>query len=51
VVVIEGLDFAAFPQAARRAAVTMAQTPDEALRAVGVLSAMLGLMVVWLVRG
>jgi uncharacterized protein len=51
VFVIEGLVFAAFPQAARRAVVTVAQTPDEALRVVGLLSAVLGLVVVWLVRG
>jgi uncharacterized protein len=51
VFIIEGLVFAAFPRAARRAAVTMAQTPDEALRVVGLLSAVLGLIVVWLVRG
>jgi uncharacterized protein len=51
VFVIEGLVFAAFPQAARRAVATMTQTPDEALRVVGLLSAVLGLVVVWLVRG
>jgi uncharacterized protein len=51
VFIIEGLVFAAFPQAARRAAVMMAQTPDEALRVAGLLSAVLGLVVVWLVRG
>jgi uncharacterized protein YjeT (DUF2065 family) len=51
VFVIEGLVFAAFPQAARRAVLTMTQTPDEALRVVGLLSAVLGLVVVWLVRG
>lgn len=51
VFIIEGLMFAAFPQATRRAAVTMTQTPDEALRLVGLLSAVLGLTVLWLVRG
>ncbi len=51
VFIIEGLVFAAFPQAARRAAVTMTQTPDEALRLVGLLSAVFGLTVLWLVRG
>jgi uncharacterized protein YjeT (DUF2065 family) len=48
--VIEGLVLAAFPQAARRAVATMAQAPDAALRAVGILSAVIGLGVVWLVR-
>jgi uncharacterized protein YjeT (DUF2065 family) len=51
VFVIEGLVFAAFPQAARRAVAAMTQTPDEALRVAGLLSAALGLVVVWLVRG
>jgi uncharacterized protein len=51
VFVIEGLVFAAFPQAARRAVVTMTQTSDEGLRVVGILSAVLGLAMVWLVRG
>jgi uncharacterized protein len=51
VFIIEGLLFAAFPQAARRAVATMTQTPDETLRLVGLLSAVLGLLVLWLVRG
>jgi len=51
VFIIEGLVCAAFPQAARRAVVTMTQTPDDALRLVGLLGAVLGLMVLWLVRG
>jgi uncharacterized protein len=51
VFIIEGLVFAAFPHAARRAAVTTTQTPDEALRLVGLLSAVFGLTVLWLVRG
>jgi uncharacterized protein YjeT (DUF2065 family) len=51
VFVIEGLAFAAFPGAARRALMTMTQTPDEALRLAGIASAVLGLAVVWLVRG
>jgi uncharacterized protein len=51
VFIIEGLVFAAFPHAARRAAATMMQTPDEALRLVGLLSAVFGLAVFWLVRG
>jgi uncharacterized protein YjeT (DUF2065 family) len=51
VFIIEGLLFAAFPKAARRAVATMTQTPDEILRLVGLLSAVLGLLVLWLVRG
>jgi uncharacterized protein len=51
VFVIEGLTFAAFPQAARRAVAMMTQTPDDRLRAVGILSAVSGLVLLWLVRG
>jgi uncharacterized protein len=51
VFVIEGLTFAAFPQAAKRAVAMMTQTPDDRLRAVGILSAVSGLVMLWLVRG
>jgi uncharacterized protein YjeT (DUF2065 family) len=51
VFVIEGLIFAAFPEAAKRAIATMMQTPDQGLRLVGLFSAALGLAVLWLVRG
>jgi len=51
VFVIEGLVFAAFPEAAKRAVIAMTQTPDQGLRLVGLLSAVLGLAMLWLVRG
>jgi uncharacterized protein len=51
VFVIEGLIFAAFPQAAKRAVAAMMQTPDQGLRLVGLVSAALGLALLWLVRG
>jgi uncharacterized protein YjeT (DUF2065 family) len=51
VFVIEGLVFAAFPDAAKRAVVMMTQTPDQGLRLVGLLSAVLGMVILWLVRG
>ena len=51
VFVIEGLLFAAFPDAARRAVATIAITPDQTLRTTGIISAFIGLAVVWLVRG
>jgi uncharacterized protein YjeT (DUF2065 family) len=51
VFVIEGLTFAAFPQVARRAVAMMTQTPDDRLRAIGLLSAVSGLVMLWLVRG
>ncbi|HEY4773689.1 MAG TPA: DUF2065 domain-containing protein [Xanthobacteraceae bacterium] len=51
VFVIEGLVFAAFPGAAKRAVATVLETSDPVLRAVGLASAVLGLLVIWLVRG
>jgi uncharacterized protein YjeT (DUF2065 family) len=51
VLVIVGLVFAAFPAASKRAMAMMLETPESQLRAVGVVSAVLGLVVVWLVRG
>jgi uncharacterized protein YjeT (DUF2065 family) len=51
VFVIEGLLFAAFPDAARRSVATILNTPDQTLRTIGIVSAFLGLAVVWLVRG
>ena len=51
VFVIEGLVFAAFPAAAKRAMATVVETADVPLRLVGIASALLGLILVWLVRG
>ena len=51
VLVIEGLVFAAFPEQAKRAMASMLETPEASLRAVGIGSAILGLVVVWLARG
>ena len=51
VFVIEGLVFAAFPEMAKRAVAVMVQTPDQGLRLVGLFSAVLGLLILWLVRG
>jgi uncharacterized protein YjeT (DUF2065 family) len=48
---IEGLLFAAFPGLARRAMAHVAETPDGPLRAVGIVSAVVGVALVWLVRG
>ena len=50
VLVIEGLLFAAFPGAARRAMETAAETAESHLRLIGIVSAVLGVLVVWLVR-
>ena len=51
VFVIEGLIFAAFPEAAKRAMTSVLQTPDVSLRLIGIGSAIVGLAMVWLVRG
>jgi hypothetical protein len=51
VLVIEGLVFAAFPAASKRAVALMLETPESQLRAVGVGSAVLGVLIVWLARG
>ena len=51
VLVIEGLVFAAFPAAIKRAMAMMFETPDAQLRVVGIVSAVLGVLVVWAVRG
>ncbi|MCF8475981.1 MAG: DUF2065 domain-containing protein [Pseudolabrys sp.] len=51
VFVIEGLVFAAFPGHAKRAMQSVFETPDASLRAIGIGSALIGLVLVWLVRG
>ena len=51
VFVIEGLIFAAFPDAAKRAMTSVLETPDVSVRLIGVGSAVVGLIVVWLARG
>ena len=47
----EGLVFAAFPGAMRRAMASVIETPDSVLRLVGMVSAIIGVVVVWLIRG
>jgi len=51
VFVIEGIVFAAFPQIAKRAVGAVTEAPESTLRAVGLFSALIGLIVVWLMRG
>ena len=50
VFVIEGLVFAAFPVQAKRAMASVMETPEMTLRAIGIGSAVIGLVMVWLVR-
>jgi uncharacterized protein len=48
--VIEGLLFAAFPNATRRAMLEAARTPDEMVRKIGIACAVLGIAGLWVVR-
>ncbi len=51
VFVIEGLIFAAFPAHAKRAMASVLETHDGPLRVIGIGSAVVGVILVWLVRG
>jgi uncharacterized protein YjeT (DUF2065 family) len=51
VFVLEGLVFAGFPAAAKRAMASVVETPEATLRVIGVVSAVFGVLVVWFVRG
>lgn len=51
VLVIEGLMFAVSPSAAKNAMAHVLETPEGPLRVVGIASAVLGVIVVWFVRG
>ena len=51
VFVIEGLVFAAFPVSAKRAVAAVLETSDFSLRVVGVVAAVIGVILVWLMRG
>ncbi|MFZ5735743.1 hypothetical protein BJ123_102256 [Rhodopseudomonas thermotolerans] len=48
--VLEGLIFAASPNWMRRAMKSALETPDNVLRAVGIGSAVAGLLLIWAVR-
>ena len=48
---IEGILFAALPGPVKRAMAHVTETPDSALRLVGIASAIVGVVLVWLVRG
>jgi uncharacterized protein len=51
VFVIEGLVFSAFPATAKRAMESVQQTQDGSLRIVGLVSAALGTLLIWAIRG
>lgn len=48
---IEGLTFAAFPGAAKRAAEEVAGAPEGPLRIIGLLAAFAGILLLWFMRG
>jgi uncharacterized protein YjeT (DUF2065 family) len=48
--VIEGILFAASPTWMRKAMKSALATPDNVLRAVGIGSAVLGLILIWVIR-
>jgi uncharacterized protein len=48
--VIEGLLFAAFPNATRRAMLEAAKTPDDMVRKIGIVCAVAGIAGLWIVR-
>jgi uncharacterized protein YjeT (DUF2065 family) len=47
---VEGILFAAFPDGMRRAMFEAAHSPSDRMRLVGILSALAGLGIIWLVR-
>jgi uncharacterized protein YjeT (DUF2065 family) len=49
--VFEGLLLAGFPGLAKRTMATVLNLPDGPLRIAGVVSALIGVLIVWLVRG
>jgi uncharacterized protein YjeT (DUF2065 family) len=51
VFILEGIVFAAFPGNAKRAMASAMEMPDQALRLIGLFSAVIGLIAVWVVRG
>lgn len=51
VLAVEGILFAAFPDATKRAMLEASQTPRDRVRFVGIVSGIVGVLIVWLVRG
>lgn len=50
VFVIEGLIFAAFPAHGKKAVESVLHTPPATLRLIGLGSAIVGILIVWMVR-
>jgi uncharacterized protein YjeT (DUF2065 family) len=51
VLVIEGIIYGGLPQVAKRLAAEVLTIPDSTLRIAGIGAAVLGLVIVWAVRG
>jgi uncharacterized protein YjeT (DUF2065 family) len=51
VLALEGILFAAFPGPVKQAMAHVTETPDGLLRIIGIASAVIGVVVVWFVRG
>ncbi len=51
VLVIEGALYALFPEGMKRMALSVERVPPSALRTAGLLAAVIGVGVVWLMRG
>jgi uncharacterized protein YjeT (DUF2065 family) len=47
---VEGILFAAFPDGVRKAMYDVAHTPSDRIRLVGIISAIVGVVIVWAVR-
>ena len=48
---IEGLVFAAFPGSVKRAMLSVLETPEAHLRVIGIGSALIGVTLIWWMRG
>ena len=48
---LEGILFAAFPGPVKQAMAHVTDTPDSMLRIIGIVSAVIGVVLVWLIRG
>jgi uncharacterized protein YjeT (DUF2065 family) len=48
---LEGILFAAFPGPVKQAMSHVADTPDSTLRIIGIVSAVVGVVLVWIIRG
>ena len=48
---IEGLLFAALPGLSKRAMAHVFEAPDGILRVVGIVSALIGVVLIWFIRG